>query len=252
MTAEELLKINPYSGELEESYEVKLEKFEGPLDLLLYLIKKDEIDIYDIPIARITRQYLEYVEMMQMLNLDIAGEFILMAATLINIKSRMLLPRPEEDEADDPREALIMALLEYEKFKKASEILREKESAEQQFLRRSDYSYLNLKPSETFSLEATVFDLLKSFKEALENLERDIYHTVKAEEVSLEERIEIVEKIVSQKGFASFHELYADRPHKLVLIVTLLAILELLKLNRLILRQAVPFGPIRLYWNTNA
>ncbi|NIP42305.1 MAG: segregation/condensation protein A, partial [candidate division Zixibacteria bacterium] len=84
------MKINPYSGEFEESYEVKLEKFEGPLDLLLYLIKKDEIDIYDIPVARITRQYLEYVEIMKMLNLDIAGEFILMAATLINIKSRML------------------------------------------------------------------------------------------------------------------------------------------------------------------
>jgi segregation and condensation protein A len=251
VTAEELLKINPYSGELEESYEVKLEKFEGPLDLLLYLIKKDEIDIYDIPIARITRQYLEYVEIMKMLNLDIAGEFILMAATLINIKSRMLLPRPEEDESEDPREALIMALLEYEKFKKTSEVLRERESVEQQFLRRQDYSYLDLSPEESFTLEATVFDLMRAFKEALENLEKDIYHTVKVEEISIEERVEIIEKILNEKGQASFHELYADRPYRLVLIVTFLAVLEMLKLNRLVLRQAVPFGPIRIYLNND-
>jgi segregation and condensation protein A len=249
MTAEELLKINPYSGELEESYEVKLEKFEGPLDLLLYLIKKDEIDIYDIPIARITRQYLEYVEIMKMLNLDIAGEFILMAATLINIKSRMLLPRPEEDESEDPREALIMALLEYEKFKKASEVLREKESVEQQFLRRQDYSFLDLSPDETFTLEATVFDLMRVFKEALENLEKDIFHTVRVEDISIEERVEVIEKILNSRGQVTFHELYADRPDRLVLIVTFLAILELLKLNRLVLRQAVPFGPIRIYLN---
>jgi len=251
MTAEELLKINPYSGELEDSYDVKLDKFEGPLDLLLYLIKKDEIDIYDIPIARITRQYLEYVEIMQMLDLDVAGEFILMAATLINIKSRMLLPSPEEAEAEDPREALIMALLEYERFKKASEILHEKEAAEQQFLKRTDFSYLDLKPDEIFTLEATVFDLLKAFKDALDNLDKEVYHKVKAEDVSLEERIEIVQRILSQRGFASFHELYADRPNKLVLIVTLLAILELIKLNRLVLRQSAPFGPMRIYWNKN-
>ncbi len=247
MTAEELLQINPFSGELEPGYEVKLEKFEGPLDLLLYLIKKDEIDIYDIPIARITRQYLEYVEMMQMLNLDIAGEFILMAATLINIKSRMLLPRPEESEDEDPREALIMALMEYEKFKKASEHLREKEATERQFLRREDFSFLDLAPEETFTLEATIFDLLTAFKDALENLERETYHTVKVEEVALEERIEHVERMLAAKEFALFHELYSDRPEKLVLIVTLLAVLELIKLNRLIVRQASPFGEIRVY-----
>jgi len=251
VTAEELLKINPYSGEFEDTYEVKLEKFEGPLDLLLYLIKKDEIDIYDIPVARITRQYLEYVEIMKMLNLDIAGEFILMAATLINIKSRMLLPKPEEDESEDPREALIMALLEYEKFKQASEVLREKESAEQQFLRRKDYSFLDLAPEETFTLEATIFDLMKAFKEALENLENDIYHTVRTEDVNIEERVEVIERILSERGQATFQELYSDSPNRLVLIVTFLAILEMIKLNRLVLRQAIPFGPIRIYLNKN-
>ncbi|HDS00461.1 MAG TPA: hypothetical protein ENO22_00840 [candidate division Zixibacteria bacterium] len=228
-----------------------MEKFEGPLDLLLYLIKKDEIDIYDIPVARITRQYLEYVEIMKMLNLDIAGEFILMAATLINIKSRMLLPKPEEDESEDPREALIMALLEYEKFKQASEVLREKESAEQQFLRRKDYSFLDLAPEETFTLEATIFDLMKAFKEALENLENDIYHTVRTEDVNIEERVEVIERILSERGQATFQELYSDSPNRLVLIVTFLAILEMIKLNRLVLRQAIPFGPIRIYLNKN-
>lgn len=247
MTTEDLLKINPYSGEFEPSYEVKLEKFEGPLDLLLYLIKKDEIDIYDIPIARITRQYLEYVEMMQMLNLDIAGEFILMAATLINIKSRMLLPRNEEEEADDPREALIMALLEYEKYKKAALNMREQEEVERRFMKREDFSYLDLSPEETFTLEATIFDLMKAFKEAMENLEREAYHSVKVEEVHIEDRIARIEKILSAKEYATFRELFADNPTRLVLVVTLLAILELIKANRLRVRQAVAFGEIRVY-----
>ncbi|MBD3380932.1 MAG: segregation/condensation protein A [candidate division Zixibacteria bacterium] len=247
MTTEDLLKINPYSGEFEPSYEVKLEKFEGPLDLLLYLIKKDEIDIYDIPIARITRQYLEYVELMQMLNLDIAGEFILMAATLINIKSRMLLPRNEEEEADDPREALIMALLEYEKYKKAALNMREHEEAERRFMKREDFSYLDLAPEETFTLEATIFDLMKAFKEAMENLEREAYHSVKVEEVHIEDRIARIEKILSAKDYATFRELFSDNPTRLVLVVTLLAILELIKANRLRVRQAAPFGEIRVY-----
>ncbi len=251
MTTEELLHINPYSGEFEPSYEVKLDKFEGPLDLLLYLIKKDEIDIYDIPIARITRQYLEYVELMKMLNLDIAGEFILMAATLINIKSRMLLPRPEEDDSEDPREALIMALLEYEKFKKAAGVLQEKEAIERQFLRHQDFTWLDLSPEESFSLEATIFDLVKAFKDALEGLERDTYHTVSAEEISLEERIEVIESILTRREYARFTDLYTDRPERIVIIVTFLAILEMIKLNRLVLRQAAPFGEIRIYLNKN-
>ena len=251
MTTEELLQINPFSGEPEESYEIKLEKFEGPLDLLLYLIKKDEIDIYDIPIARITRQYLEYVEMMQQLNLDIAGEFILMAATLIAIKSRMLLPRQSEEEEDDPREALIMALLEYERFKKASGTLQERESIEMQYLKRSDFSYLDLKTEETFTMEATIFDLLTAFRDAMNTLQKETFHNVQAEDVSIEERRDLIEKILSTREYVIFSDLYADRPIKIVLIVTLLALLELIKMNRLLLRQSKPFGEIRIFLNKN-
>jgi len=251
MTSEELLQINPFSGALEESYEIKLEKFEGPLDLLLYLIKKDEIEIYDIPIARITRQYLEYVELMQQLNLDIAGEFILMAATLIAIKSRMLLPRQGESEEEDPREALILALLDYERFKKASGTLRERESVEMQYLKRTDFSYLDLKTEETFMLEATVFDLLTAFKDAMNSLQKETYHTVKSEDVSIEERRDLIEKILSAREYVIFSDLYADRPIKIVLIVTFLALLELIKMNRLLLRQSKPFGEIRIFLNKN-
>lgn len=251
MTSEELLQINPFSGEFEESYEIKLEKFEGPLDLLLYLIKKDEIEIYEIPISRITRQYLEYVEMMKLLNLDIAGEFILMAATLISIKAKMLLPRKDEVEEEDPREALILALLEYEKFKKVSHRLHEHESIELQYLKRADYSFIDLKIKETFTMEATIFDLLKAFKDAMDNLQQETYHTVNAEDVSIEERRDLIVKLLSGQDYVVFSELYADRPIKIVLIVTFLAILELIKMNRLVLRQSESFGEIRIFLNKN-
>jgi segregation and condensation protein A len=135
--------IETQSQESTASYSVKLDVFEGPLDLLLFLIKRDKIDIYDIPIAHITRQYLEYIELMRELNLEVAGDFIVMAATLIRIKAKMLLPRTQdEEEEEDPREQLVVALLEYRKFKEAAQILREKETEESAWFPRKDFSFV--------------------------------------------------------------------------------------------------------------
>ena len=146
-----------------DSFPVKIEGFEGPLDLLLYLIRNQEIDIYDIPIATITGQYLEYLNMMKLLNLEIAGEYLLMAATLIRIKARLLMPRhPEiEGEEPDPREELIIALLEYKRFKEASEKMTIMEVQERQKLKRGDFSYLSVEVQETFVMEATLYDLVE-------------------------------------------------------------------------------------------
>ncbi|HHI02939.1 MAG TPA: segregation/condensation protein A, partial [candidate division Zixibacteria bacterium] len=152
---------------LKDNYSVNLDIFQGPLDLLHYLISKDEIDIYDIPIARVTEQYMHYIEMMKVLNLELAGEYILMAATLIKIKSRMLLPRDEENEEEpDPREELVAALLEYRKFREAGEILREKRALENRFFVPSGVNTgIEYKEKIVYSENATLYDLLTAFKE---------------------------------------------------------------------------------------
>ncbi len=190
MTREELFAIDPMSGEESVSYSVHLEKFEGPLDLLLYLIRQNEIDIYDIPIAKITSQYLEYIDLMRMLDLDVAGEFIMMAATLIRVKAKLLLPRQKDDYEEDPREELILALLEYKKFKEASGILHARETKERDILKRSDFSIIDTSPADAFVLEATVFDLLTAFKKVMEDYSREAQHHVKREDVNVEEQME--------------------------------------------------------------
>jgi len=247
MTTEELLAIDPITGEESSSYSVRLEKFEGPLDLLLYLIKKDEIDIYDIPIATITRQYLEYVEMMRLLDLDVAGEFVIMAATLIRIKSRLLLPRTVEEYEEDPREELILALLEYKKFKEAAGILRNHETTEQSIIKRVDAGIVDKSPREEFLIEATVFDLLTAFKGIMESYAREEYHDVVAEDIKLEDRIEHILKLLSEKESLTFSDLFPTLPAKMLVIVTLIAILELVKQSVISARQSAQFGEIRLY-----
>src|SRR5512134_2396458 len=155
-----------------EAYPVRLENFEGPLDLLLHLIKKNEVNIYDIPIALITQQYIEYIDLMQELNLDVAGEFLVMAATLIHIKSRMLLPRPDptqEDPEEDPREALVRRLLEHQKFKAAAELLHERETLRSAQWMRPDGPIAEI-AGEDFEpeLEVDLFSLLAAFRGVLE------------------------------------------------------------------------------------
>ena len=232
-----------------DNYSVKLDVFSGPLDLLLYLIKKDEIDIYDIPIARVTEQYMQYVEMMQILNLELAGEYILVAATLIRIKARLLLPRDEsEGDEPDPREELVAALLEYKKFKEASEILREKRILEERLFVPPPIGNGNGKKNNVVLLDkTTLFELLGAFKEVLERLDSERMYEINPEETTVEDRVAKIIQILSDRESATFMELFADVPRKIIAILTFLAILELTKLKRISVRQSLPFSEIRVY-----
>ncbi len=231
----------------DSNYLVDITIFQGPLDLLLYLIRKEEVDIYDIPVSKVTRQYLQYLEMMNTLNLEIAGDYIFMAATLIRIKSRMLLPRDESDtEEMDPREELVMALMEYKKYKEAGEIFREQAVMEERnFVPPSPVGSFKGKVDLTPS--TTIFDLLTVFKEVLEGRTEEIVHHVDVEEISIEDRIQYVMNYLSANEFATFIDLFNDMPKKIVAVVTFIAILELTRSRRITIRQSFPFEELRVY-----
>jgi len=232
------------------AYSVKLDVFEGPLDLLLFLIKRDEIDIYDIPVAHITKQYLEYIELMKVLNLEVAGEFIVMAATLIRIKARMLLPKTvDEEEEEDPREELVQALLEYRKYKEASFVLKEREEEQSHWFPRTDFSFLEKLPKEEILVEASLYDLMSAFKKILDSHPKETFHTINYPKVAIEERIEYVLNCVAQKDGVIFTELFSDSPVKLVMVVTFMAILELIRLERIYIRQTKHFSEIWVFRN---
>ncbi len=230
-----------------DGYKINIGVFHGPLDLLLYLIQKEEVDIYDIPIAKITGEYLKYIDLMTSLNLEVAGEFILMAATLIRIKTRMLLPRDEGDAAEsDPREELIMALIEYKKYKEAGEILREKALLEERHL---------VPPSPVNGTRAVVdllpdtslFDLLTAFRDVLASRRDESFHQVTAEEVSIVDRMHYIMSRLEQQECSSFRDLFADAPVKIVAVMTFIALLELVRTRRVVLRQSRPFAELRVY-----
>ncbi len=233
----------------QDNYTVNLEIFQGPLDLLHYLISRDEIDIYDIPIARVARQYMQYIEMMKVLNLELAGDYILMAATLIRIKAKMLLPRDEEsEELLDPREELVAALLEYRKFREAGEILKDKRFLEGRlFVPSGINTGIEYKEKVVCADNATLFDLLTAFKETLDRIHEEQLYEISPEELSVEDRIERILSILDQSESATFRQLFADIPRKIVAVTTLLAILELVKLRRIKIRQSLPFSELRVY-----
>lgn len=228
-------------------YQVDLAVFQGPLDLLLYLIRKEEVDIYDIPIAKITKQYLRYIELMTSLNLEIAGEFILMAATLIRIKTRLLLPRDTENpDEEDPREELIMALVEYKKYKEAGDILKDRALDEEQ-------KYVPTAPVKKIDGKVelqpvtTLFDLVSAFNEVITAKRDELFHEVESEEISIEDRIKYVMMALKTKEFATFQELFTDIPKKIVAVVTFIALLELTRSNRIAIYQSKPFSELRVY-----
>jgi segregation and condensation protein A len=239
--------------QLKDNYSVDLDVFQGPLDLLLYLIKKEEIDIYDIPVARVTEQYMQYLDMMKVLNLELAGEYILMAATLIKIKARLLLPRDEESEDDiDPREELIAALLEYRKFKEAGDILREKRLLEERLYVPPGIGSGNGRQSRTIiSDTTTLFDLLTAFKEIQDRFDEERRYEVNPEENTIEDRIDIILEILAEKKSATFMDLFADIPRKIIAILTFLALLELVKNRYITIRQSLPFSELRVYQSDN-
>ncbi|MFH0839121.1 MAG: segregation/condensation protein A [Candidatus Omnitrophota bacterium] len=233
------------------TYKVKLDIFEGPLDLLLYLIKKEEIDIYDIPIAKITDQYLEYLELMQLLDLNIAGEFLVMAATLMHIKSRMLLPpeelTPEEQEELDPRAELVKRLLEYKKFKEAAGDLAKRELTERNVYTRQ-FSEETEKAKDAY-FEASLFDLISAFSSVLSKLPKEIFYEIIKDEFTVEQKIhEIFHRLLAEKVLY-FTQLFNNAKSKLEIVAIFLAVLELIRLKEILIRQEVIFGEIQILKN---
>ena len=234
-----------------EAYPVRLEKFEGPLDLLLHLIKQHEVDIYDIPIAVVTQQYLEYIDLMQELNLDVAGEFLVMAATLIHIKSRMLLPRADptqEDPEEDPREALMRRLLEHQKFKAAAELLHERETLRSAQWTRADGPITEIagEPPEP-EIEVDLFSLISAFRAVVERAKARPKLYLPSEQIPIEDRIEQLMSRLSETEACGFEDLFDDVQTKAGLVVTFLAVLEMIRLKLIRVFQSGPFGAIRVY-----
>jgi len=235
------------------AYKVKLEIFEGPLDLLLYLIKKEELDIYDIPIAKITDQYLEYLKMMELLDLDIAGEFIVMAATLMQIKSKMLLPPdetpPEEAAEEDPRAELVKRLLEYRKFKEAADQLAEKEAKASVLYSRKTQEAPELDTDENPFFEASIFDLLTAFSKILKDIPKETFHKVVKEKFTVGEKIHSIFHMLVEEPKIYFSRLFRQAKSKLEIIATFLAVLELIRLKEIVVIQKGPFEDIEIIRN---
>jgi segregation and condensation protein A len=230
---------------------IQLPVFEGPLDLLLYLIRRDRIDIHDIPIAPITRQYMEYLDLMRELSLDVAGEFMVMAATLIHIKSKMLVPveptEVEGEEAEDPREALVQRLLEFERYKAAAGVLHQKGQIRAATWTRPDAVLPRFDDAGEEMLEAGLFDLISAFKELLDRRKTLLAHEVGGEGKSVEQRMEEVLALVREGQSIDFLELFAGQGTKADMIVTFLALLELIRLKTVKVYQRGIFGPIRVF-----
>ena len=237
-----------------DAFPVKLEVFEGPLDLLLFLIRKNEVDVHDIPISLITQQYLDTLELMRELNLDVAGEFIVMAATLIHIKSKMLLPRPETaagvegEEQEDPRDALVRRLLEHEKFKAAAGLLHEREQMRSAQWQRPDERVAAIAGDEYEpELEVDLFSLLTAFQAVVHRAKQRPKVLLPPEQIPVEVRIEQLLARLSETEACGFEELFADVGDRAGLIVTFLALLEMIRLKLVRVFQAGSFGAIRVY-----
>ncbi len=232
-------------------YRVALDVFEGPLDLLLYLIRREEVDICDIPIVKITDQYLQYLNLMRMLDLDIASEFLVMAATLLHIKSRMLLPpdeRPVEDvveEEDDPRMSLVKQLLEYKKFKETAEYLSERELEQQAvFARYVDRTFLP-EPTDSPLTEVSIFDLISAFSDVLKRVTgqpREITEEV----YTVTDKIAAIMELLKVRSALKFSELFENVIVRAEIIVTFLALLELIRLKKIQAHQPRPFAEIEI------
>ena len=236
------------------TYKVKLEVFEGPLDLLLYLIKKEEIDIYDIPIAKITDQYLEYLELMQLLDLNIAGEFLVMAATLIHIKSKMLLPKDQlqQDEAaeEDPRAELVRRLLEYKKFKEAAGELSQMATKQKGFFPRLATERKPEAPAEEEEFfEASLFDLITAFTKVMKDIPKEIFHQVVKDEFTVSEKIHDIYHMLVEKPILYFTDLFRRAKNKIEVITIFLALLELIRMKEVVAKQARAFDEIEIIRN---
>lgn len=228
-------------------YRVRLDLFEGPLDLLLHLIKKNEVDVSNIPVAAITEQYLSYLDLMRELNLDIAGEYLVMAATLTLIKSRMLLPsaEPDEEEEADPRADLVRRLLEYQRFREAAQSLAERPWLNRDvYVREPSADGVPTEDEGPPRIRVTTWELVEAFRAVLKRSQPDPVHEVQAEPVSLQERIRSVLQTLSVARSVTFDSLFGEAPTRHFVIVTFLAMLELMKLGAIEAIQEERWGPI--------
>jgi len=234
------------------AYKVKLDIFEGPFDLLLFLIRKHEVDIYDIPIHKITKQFLEYIELMKILDLEIAGEFIEMVAILMNIKARMLLPKPidvSDEDYEDPRTELVERLIEYQKFKDASFEMANFESKRRKLFARKSITYTVEKKEitvEEYLNNISLFDLLIALKKALDNMPKITEHQVKRIDVTIEQQTDYILNKFTNKPMIYFSELVQQMTDKIVIIVTFMAMLTLISKKVISVHQSEAFDEIRI------
>lgn len=246
------------ADEARPGHSVKIESldFEGPLDLLVYLVQRNEVDIWDIPIALITEQFLAYLQGMTAERLEAAGDFLLMAATLLRIKSQMLLPRPEledDEEVEDPRRELVLKILEYQQFREVAEELRDREAAGRRVFPRGQQEWDEQaesavgpglpEPEERVSLS----DLLRAFTRLIEEARRDRVHRLEPLGVTIEEKVSFVRERLQREGQTSFHELFVPGEPRSYWIVTFVALLEMVREGEVRLRQGERFGEIRVY-----
>ena len=220
------------------------------MDLLLYLVKKDHLNIYDIPIAQVTEQYLEYINLMQFLDLNIAGEFLLMAATLMQIKSKMLLPAVElaaEEEQEDPRAELIKRLLEYEKFKQIAENLREREINQQDVFKRPKTEVpvdAQIEDKKDIYFEASIFDLISAFSQALKDIPKEVFYEVIKDQFTVEQKVHEILHLLLVETEVKLSGLFSTTKTKMEIVVVFLAVLELAKMQEILARQDAEFGDI--------
>jgi segregation and condensation protein A len=233
-------------------YKIKLDQFEGPLDLLLFFIKRDELNIYDIPISKITKEFLEYVNLIKMLDLEVAGDFILMASTLMHIKVRMLLPREidERGEEIDPRAELIQALLEYKKYKEMSEELAFFESNQRKINFRNNFSEDEKEAPPNYEVllkNVTIFDLAKAFKKALDSVKPEVFHEITKVNVTIDEQISFILSKLEELSELHFLSIVGGMKEKIRIVITFVALLELAKMGIIGIKESPNFNDFIIF-----
>ncbi len=233
-------------------YKIKLTDFEGPLDLLLFFIKRDEIDIYDIPISKITKDFVEYLQFIEMLDLEVAGDFILMASTLMQIKVRMLLPREvdEKGEEIDPRADLVNALLEYKRYKEMTDEFSYLESNQRKVSFRGTYEADEKETPPDYQMllrNISLYDLIKAFKKALMSVPKPALHEIKKLNVTIDEQIDFIMNKLSQSSEVLFVDLINSFKEKIRIVVTFIALLELVKIGKIGLKESEQFNDFAIY-----
>jgi segregation and condensation protein A len=231
------------------AYYAQLEGIKAPLGVILFLIKRNNLDVYDIPIARITLEYLQYLDMMEKLNIELAGEFFVMAATLMRIKAQMLLRK--EDDQEDPREELVRSLIEYQKMAEAARTLKSLEEERYRIFTRSVPTQ-DKEFEPQVELELNLYELMKAFREIAANFAETEVREIEPEAVTIEDKIKFIVQVLSREKQVSFSDLFAKDSSRLELIVTFIAVLELIKEAFIKARQEGPFGTIWLYRNENS